>query len=101
MRGARHEEDNIDDQNHEVRLTNLEAHAFRTNCRLRALESLAAALTGADQATDAAQPATVDQRLDRIEQALEKLRRRKTILPKQEYDKAKNAAGADGLSVAE
>ncbi|MEU8816192.1 hypothetical protein [Actinoplanes sp. NPDC048796] len=62
-----------------------------------------AELAGADtgRAAVAARPATVDQRLDRIEETLEKLRRWKTLLPKLEYEKAKTAAGADGLTVAE
>lgn len=97
------QEDDISEQNFEVRVTALEAHAFRTNCRLRDLEGLVAELVGAgtDSPTGAAARPTVDQRLDRIEEALEKLRRWKTILPKLEYESARTAAAADRLTVTE
>jgi uncharacterized protein YqcC (DUF446 family) len=84
-------------------LTALEAHAFRTNCRFRDLEALVGELVGAgaDGTTAAAAQPTVDQRLDQIEEALEKLRRWKTIPPKLEYEKAQTAAATDGLTVTE
>ncbi|KUL31441.1 hypothetical protein [Actinoplanes awajinensis] len=56
---------------------------------------------GAEKAAAATRPATVGQRLDRIEETLEKLRRWKTILPKLEYEKVKTAASVDGLTVTE
>lgn len=92
--GTSLKEDDISDHTIEGRLVQLEAHAFRTDCRLRDLEALVGELT-----TDA--PAALGERLDRIETALAKLRQWKTLLPKLEYEKAKSAAGADGLTVAE
>ncbi|GAA4610067.1 hypothetical protein GCM10023107_94910 [Actinoplanes octamycinicus] len=53
----------INGQTIEVRVRNLEAHAFRTDCRLRDLEALVAEPTGTNEPS----PGGQHQRLDRLE----------------------------------
>ncbi|MGK5677696.1 hypothetical protein [Actinoplanes sp. URMC 104] len=59
------------DQTLEARARSLEAHAFRTDCRLRDLEALMAELTG----TDDPLPGGRRERLDRLERELTRLSR--------------------------